>query len=124
MKSKNIVATIATVLAASLATADQFPQKPSSQSPQTGRQLSLQDKLDIANAIDVLVDDGVLEVNALQCLQFDGDIISQLKRMGLLNSADSHVLTVCVQGSAHLDAPKIPGLTRSEDSANKPNGNN
>ncbi len=53
-------------------------------------------KVEIENAMKLLVDEHVLDVNPNECMHFDGDIITQLRQMGLLVYGDSKVLTVCI----------------------------
>ncbi len=76
MKTRYMVATFAIVMAAR-AQAQQTPT-PSPQKPQPN--LTIPEKIEIADAINLLIDDGVLVVTPDQCLEFDGDVIKEIQK--------------------------------------------
>lgn len=53
----------------------------------------------IAAAIKILADSGTLRADANKCAQFDGDLIDDLKKNGLLTIEDSENGSVCVGAS-------------------------
>ncbi len=64
-------------------------------SPETTQRLSYKEQLEVTDAYNLLVGEHVLKATPDQCLKFDGGIISELRKMGLLEYGDSKVLTVC-----------------------------
>ncbi len=76
MKTKYIVATFAIVMAAR-AHAQQRPTRVS-QNPQAN--LTRPEKIEIADAINLLIEDGVLKVFPNQCLQIDNDVINEFPK--------------------------------------------
>ncbi len=69
MKTKNLIFTLAAIMAG----VKTYGAQPAAQT-QAKRSLSLQEKIEITNAIDIVVDERVLDTDSRDCLQFDGNL--------------------------------------------------
>lgn len=126
MKTKNLFFTLATIIACARSYGAQLPPQSAAK-----RQLSLQDEIEVANAINLLIDDHVLELDSRRCLEFNDKVKSQPERPGAPNNeaiadainvlVDEHVLIVdakeCMQFDGDIIAQlKQLGLLKNGDS--------
>jgi hypothetical protein len=89
MKKKILAMIVSMICAGPVAKAD----------PVKTRNLTPEQKRQIAQAIEVLAEAGVLSQDQNKCTTFDSDIIRELYNEGLIQNGDSIMHIVCVGAS-------------------------